>query len=54
MIHVWLGGIPDPLTVESEGSLNGALNKNEHIIISLASWVGDTPNVWYINLHENH
>ena len=46
---VW--GYPDPLTVESEGSLNGALHKNEQIVISLASWVGDTPNVWYIYLH---
>ena len=29
-----LGGIPGPLTVESEG-LSGALHKNEQIIISL-------------------
>ena len=44
MINVCIGGIPRPLTVESKG-LYRALRKNEQIIISLASWVGDTPNV---------
>ena len=40
-------GIPGPLTVESVKFFfcSGAIHKNEEIIISLASWVGDTLNV---------
>ena len=41
---IYLGGIPDPLIVESEG-LQGSVHKNEQITISLLVG-GDTPKIY--------